>query len=75
MENEPNQTEGIQTGDGFLTKTEVAKSLKITTRTLETWMSRGFIPFYKIGRTVRFKMKVVEEHLKHNCLVAGLGLN
>lgn len=53
------------------TKDEMAAELKITRRTLTVWMRRGLIPFYKIGRTVRFNIHSVRAHLEANCRVGG----
>lgn len=52
-------------------KHDVAAEFGITTRTLEQWMKRGLIPFFKIGKTVRFDLHSVRAHLEANCLVGG----
>ncbi len=62
--------------DGFISKTEVAKRLGKTARTVEQWMQRGIIPYLKIGKgrraTVLFKWADIEAHLKINF---GVGCN
>jgi excisionase family DNA binding protein len=58
MKNEFNQD------DQHITKKEMAARMQVTTRTIDAWMSRGFVPFRKIGRTVRFDWGEVREHLK-----------
>lgn len=49
--------------EGFINKTEVAKRLNKTLRTVDNWMKRGLLPYYKIGRSVVFKWSDVEAHL------------
>ncbi|MGD0251937.1 MAG: helix-turn-helix domain-containing protein [Verrucomicrobiota bacterium] len=62
--------------DGFISKTEVARRLGKTARTVEQWMRRGIIPYLKIGKgrraTVLFKWTDIEAHLKINY---GVGVN
>src|ERR1043165_309848 len=53
----------------FIDKTETARRLKKTVRTVENWMSRGLIPYYKIGHSVSFKWSEVEAHLGQTCRV------
>ena len=60
-------------GSEYLTKPEVAQLLRLTTRAIDTWMARGLLPYYKIGRTVRFRLSDIQDHLNNNCKVAGTG--
>ena len=50
--------------DGLLDKTETAKFLHISPRTLDAYMRQRRIPFYKLGRgrnaVVRFKLADLE---------------
>ena len=55
--------------DEVLEKLEIAKRLKISTRTLDQWMSAGRVPFLKIGKTVRFRWADVLAHLQEKCRV------
>jgi excisionase family DNA binding protein len=55
--------------EGFIGKTEVARRLNKTIRTVDNWMSRGILPYYKIGRSVEFKWSDVESHLQQTCRV------
>ena len=48
--------------EDLLTKAEVAKRLKKDTRTIDNWMRRGIIPYYKLGRTVAFRWTDVLRH-------------
>ena len=54
--------------DSFISKTEVARRLGKTARTIEHWMKRGVIPYLKLGKgrraTVLFKWTDIEAHLK-----------
>lgn len=53
----------------FIDKLEVGKRLGMRPRTVDDWMSRGLLPYYKVGRSVRFKWSDVESHLSANCRV------
>ena len=61
------------TPEGFIGKTEVARRLNKTLRTVDNWMQRGLLPYYKIGRSVVFKWSDVETHLTQTCRVARGG--
>ena len=56
-----------QTGDEFLSKLELAERLKKQPRTIDNWMKRGIVPYYKLGRTVAFKWSDVLKHFDKNC--------
>lgn len=45
-------------------KKETAAHLKISLRTLNEWMKKGFIPYIRIGRGLRFKLSEVDEAKK-----------
>jgi predicted site-specific integrase-resolvase len=49
--------------DGLLTKRGLAPKLQISPRTLSYWMRRGWVPYIKIGKTVRFRLEDVLEKL------------
>jgi predicted DNA-binding transcriptional regulator AlpA len=53
----------------FINKAEVARRLKKTVRCIDNWMSRGFLPYYKIGRSVSFKWSEIEAALARTCRV------
>lgn len=57
------------TPEGFIGKIEVAQRLNKTLRTVDNWMQRGILPYYKIGRSVVFKWSDVEAHLAQTCRV------
>lgn len=55
--------------DQLLEKQDVAHRLQISTRTLDQWMREGRIPFFKIGKTVRFRWEDVLAHLDQKCRI------
>lgn len=48
----------------FLTRSEVAKLLKITTTTLDRWSEQGKLNRYGLGARVFYKRAEVEDSLK-----------
>jgi excisionase family DNA binding protein len=42
-------------------------------RTVDDWMKRGLLPYYKVGHAVRFKWSEVEAHLAQTCRVVKAG--
>ena len=44
----------------YIDKTEVARRLGVQVRTIDNWMRQGKIPFFKIGRAVKFKWSDVD---------------
>ena len=54
----------------YISKAEVARRLRKQVRTIDNWMQRGILPYYKIGRTVAFKWSEIEEQLARTCRVA-----
>ena len=53
----------------YICKKEAAQRLGCGMRTLDTWMRRGIVPFYKISKKVAFKWSEVEAVLERNCRV------
>ncbi len=47
----------------MLTEKQVAAFLSVTPRHLYSWRMAGFIPYYKIGRAIRFRKAEVDEAL------------
>jgi excisionase family DNA binding protein len=60
-------------GEPFIKKRDVAKRLGKTVRTVDNWMSRGILPYYKIGRSIEFKWSEIEAHLAQTCRVTRGG--
>ena len=50
--------------DPMLTKKELAQRLGIGVRTVDSWMVRRVVPYFKIGKSVRFRWKEVYGYLK-----------
>ncbi len=48
----------------YLVKTQVCQLLGVTERTLSGWMRRGHVPYFKIGRWVRFYEDDIHKHLQ-----------
>ncbi len=64
----------VASADGvedFITKEEVARRLKKTTRTIENWQRRGYIPFVKVQQSVLFRWSSVVAELERKF---GVGL-
>ena len=53
----------------YIDKGEVGRRTQMRPRTIDDWMKRGLLPYYKVGRSVRFKWSEVEAHLAENCRV------
>jgi excisionase family DNA binding protein len=53
----------------YLKLAAAALALNITPRTLQNWQHRRLIPYYKVGRSVRFKLSDVKAHLESRCHV------
>jgi excisionase family DNA binding protein len=56
--------------EAFINKLEVSKRLGKTLRTVDNWMNRGILPYYKIGRSVEFRWSEVEQHLAQTARVS-----
>ena len=68
-------TQQIETNNGvredYIDKPEVARRLKKTVRTIDNYMSRQWLPYYKIGRSVYFKWSEIEAHFAATCRIGG----
>ena len=62
------------TVEPFIDKGEVGRRTQMCPRTIDDWMKRGLLPYYKLGRSVRFKWSEVESHLAANCRVCRRNL-
>ena len=47
----------------LLTPKQIAELLSCTPSTIYSWVAGGTIPYYKIGRLIRFKLEEIEEWL------------
>ena len=53
----------------FINKVEVARRLNCAVRSVDSFMSRGIVPFYKVSKRVLFKWSEVAGALERNCRV------
>ena len=49
--------------EGYINKVELARRLKKSVRTVESWQRRGIIPFVKAGHSTLFNWQTVQTHL------------
>lgn len=64
------QNESTNTPKHYLTKTDVARMLAVTPRTIDTWMKRGTLPYFRIGtKLVRFDEGDIRTTLETSCRV------
>ncbi len=54
----------------LLTKAQVAQLCQVTERTIDAWMQSGYLVYYKLGRTVRFRLADLQTHWDATCRVA-----
>ncbi|MFM8469172.1 MAG: helix-turn-helix domain-containing protein [Limisphaerales bacterium] len=64
MRNDIATNTAIQPENGLLTKREIAAYLRVTTRTVENMTRDGRLVCIRIGRTVRFHLGDVLDHLR-----------
>jgi excisionase family DNA binding protein len=53
----------------WLDTKQAAPLLGVTPRTLQNWQARRLLPFFKIGRCIRYKRSDIEQHLATRCRV------
>jgi len=44
---------------------EISRMLSVKEKTIYSWVSQGIIPYYKIGRLVRFDRKEILEWIRN----------
>jgi excisionase family DNA binding protein len=52
-----------------MTKKEIAVLFGITERTVEIWMRRRYVPYLKIGQSVRFRVSTVLQYVEEKYMV------
>jgi excisionase family DNA binding protein len=62
----------LKTADAMLTKEEIAKYFGITVRTVENWMTQGYLPYLRFGRAVRFSLADVQRHVEKHQRICRL---
>ena len=50
--------------EDLLTVAQVAEMLQVSPKTIYMWCDLRIIPHYRLGGTIRFKVKEIEEWLK-----------
>ena len=58
----------------LIDKTELARRVGRKVRTVNYWMSKGLIPYFKVGQAVLFKWSDVEAHLQQTFRVCRKNL-
>jgi hypothetical protein len=53
----------VLASEKYLTKSEMAGRLRKTTRTIDSYMAQGILPYMKIGRSVLFDWEDCQRHL------------
>lgn len=48
---------------GCYRKSQLAKMLGVSTRTIDRWMAMGLIPYSKLGATVCFEASIIDQVL------------
>lgn len=48
----------------YLDSWQLAKTLNVSERTIDTWKHKGVIPFLRVGRVVRFDLDAVKRALE-----------
>ena len=48
----------------LVTRKQVAELLSVSVRTVDRWIARGELPYYKLGKVVRFKLSDIQERLE-----------
>ena len=57
--------ENINKTNQILTEKEVSELLKISVKTLQSWRHQSKnLPYFKIGRTVKYKLSDIREYLE-----------
>ena len=72
--NEPKieiQNGPLVVAEPFITKPEVAKRVGKSVRCVDDWIKRGWIPFYKVGRSVLFKWSEIEKSLTDTARISS----
>jgi excisionase family DNA binding protein len=57
--------------EGWVGKKETAERLKISLRTLYSWMGKRWVSHMRIGRSVRYKLSAVDEAVTRRFQIHG----
>lgn len=50
-------------------KRQAADYYNVSVRTIENWLSKGYLPYYKIGKMIRIPMQEAEFLMRERCLI------
>ena len=67
----PSAATAANAEEPFIGKVEAARRLACGKRTLDRWMKRGVVPFYKVFGRVVFRWSEIEGTVKHRWRVEG----
>ena len=64
---------GVSPGP-LMSEREVALYLKASARTIINWRERGLIPYFRIGRSIRYSREQIDRALmeRHQCNAGSL---
>jgi excisionase family DNA binding protein len=51
-----------KTIEPLMSRQQLAEHFGVSQRTIETWMEKDYLPYYKLGRKVLFKLTDVQRH-------------
>jgi excisionase family DNA binding protein len=57
--------------ESWKSKKQMAAHFNVSTRTIDEWMRKGYLPYFRIGRQVRFKKSDVDEAMNRNFKING----
>lgn len=57
---QPPTTVQVASYDPWLTRPQLAAHLQVSLRTIENWRRQGYLPHYKAGRLVRYKLSDIQ---------------
>jgi excisionase family DNA binding protein len=60
IQSRPPATVQVATYDQVLTKRQLAAHFQVSVRTIDNWIQKGYLPHYKIGRMVRFRLSDIQ---------------
>lgn len=63
------QLSALPTEDHLLTEAEMCSYLRIRPRQLYTWRKKGLIPYFKIGKALRFRRSDIDAALERMKIV------
>jgi excisionase family DNA binding protein len=64
----------LKTTETLMTRREAAAHFRVAVRTMENWTRKGYVPYYKLGKVVLYKLSDIEQHWDQKFRVARRGL-